>query len=78
MHVLRRALFHDWPAIVLAALTLAAIGLYLQVGPAQPEGAGYRVIDIAKVRRLQDSGDLSTREASWYHPNEAQGGRAAR
>jgi hypothetical protein len=74
MNVLRRTLVHDWPAIALAGLTLAGIGLYLQVGPARQEGTGYRVIDIAAVRRLQDSGDLSTREARWYHRNEAQEG----
>lgn len=75
MHVLRRTLVHDWPLIALAMSTLAGIGLYLQVGPTLHKGAGYRVIDTAKVRHLQDSGELSTHEARWYHPNEAQQGR---
>jgi hypothetical protein len=78
MHALRRTLVHDWPVIALALSTLAGIGLYLQVGPTLHEGAGYRVIDTAKVRRLQDSGELSTREARWYHPAESQQERSAK
>ncbi len=66
MHEIRRILSHDWPIISLVVINLAGIGLYLGVGPAAQEGAGYRVIDIKTVQRLLDSGDLSLHEADWY------------
>ena len=58
---------HDWPIIALVLVNLLAIGVHLGVGPVLQEGAGYRVIDTAAVRRLMDAGDLSGREADWYH-----------
>lgn len=69
MHEIRRILSHDWPIISLVVINLAGIGLYLGVGPAAQEGAGYRVIDIKTVQRLLDSGDLSLHEADWYQSN---------
>jgi hypothetical protein len=69
MHELRRILTHDWPVIVLVAITLAGVGLYLGAGPAWQKGAGYRVIDIKAVQRMLDSGDLSRHEAEWYRSN---------
>jgi hypothetical protein len=66
MHELRRILVHDWPIMMLVAVNLAGIGLYLGVGPALQQGAGYRVIDIKAVHRLLDAGELSTHEAEWY------------
>lgn len=69
MHELRRILTHDWPVIILVAINLAGIGLYLGVGPAAQEGAGFRVIDIKTVQRLLDAGDLNLHEADWYRGN---------
>ena len=68
MHSLTRTLTHDWPIITLVLINLLGIGLYLGVGPARQEGAGYRVIDTQAVRRLLDAGSLSGREADWYPP----------
>jgi len=68
MGSIRRLFRHDWPILSLVAANLAFIGLYLGVGPPTSDGAGYRVIDTGAVRRLLDSGDLSGREADWYHP----------
>ena len=72
MHSLTRVLSHDWLIIVLALVNLLAIGVHLGVGPVRQEGAGYRVIDTAAVRRLMDAGDLSGREADWYHPTQPE------
>jgi hypothetical protein len=63
---LRRLLIHDWLILILVVVNLVAIGLYLGVGPSTIEGAGYRVIDFKAVRRLMDSGELSSHEATWY------------
>ncbi|RMG38596.1 MAG: hypothetical protein D6720_00925 [Gammaproteobacteria bacterium] len=68
---LRRVLHHDWPAILLLILTLGSIVGYLEIGPGAGSRGGYRVIDFARVRRLMDSGQLSTQEARWYHRTEA-------
>ena len=73
MHELRRILVHDWPIMMRIALNLAGIGLYLGVGPALQQGAGYRVIDIKAVHRLLDAGELSTHEADWYQRNLPSG-----
>lgn len=73
MTELRRVLVHDWPIMMLVALNLAGIGLYLGVGPALQQGAGYRVIDIKAVQRLMDAGELSTHEAEWYLRNLPSG-----
>jgi hypothetical protein len=73
MHELRRILVHDWPIMMLVAINLAGIGLYLGVGPALQQGAGYRVIDIKAVHRLLDAGKLSTHEAEWYQRNLPSG-----
>ena len=70
---LRRILFHDWPVITLVALNLVGIGLYLGVGPATLQGAGYRIIDIKAVHRLLDAGELSTHEADWYQHKAPSG-----
>jgi hypothetical protein len=61
--------------MALVALNLAGIGLYLGVGPALQQGASYRVIDIKAVRRMLDTGELSTHEADWYQ-HEAPSGKA--
>jgi hypothetical protein len=78
MHELRRTLIHDWPIMMLVALNLAGIGLYLGVGPALQQGAGYRVIDIRAVQRLLDAGELSTHEAQWYHRDTAPAKEASK
>lgn len=72
MSELRRTLSHDWPIIALVTFNLAGIGLYLGVGPALQEGAGYRVIDIRTVQRLLDAGDLSLHEADWYQSDTSR------
>ena len=68
MRLLRRIITHDWLILSLVLTNFLFIGLYLGVGPPSGAGAGYRVIDTEAVRRLLDSGDLSGREADWYHP----------
>ena len=73
MHELRRILIHDWPIIIMVTLNLTGIGLYLGVGPALQQGAGYRVIDIRTVKQLMDEGELSIHEAEWYQRNLSSG-----
>jgi hypothetical protein len=63
----------------LVALTLLAIGLYLDEGlrQAELEGAGWRRIDLEALQRRIETGELREREADWYHPatpEEAAGG----
>lgn len=60
----------DWRLLGFIALSLATIGLYLAAGLAQLEqsGSGWRRIDTDAVRKRIDSGELSGREADWFHP----------
>ena len=71
-HPIRHGLRHDWPILLLVLANLSGIALYLGVGQAAREGAGYRVIDEAAVRRLLDAGDLSGHEALWYHQSRPE------
>jgi hypothetical protein len=60
----------DWRFLGFITLSLATMGLYLATGLAQLEqsGSGWRRIDTDAVRKLMDSGELSGREADWFHP----------
>jgi hypothetical protein len=60
----------DWRFLGFITLSLTTIGLYLATGLAQLEqsGSGWRRIDTDAVRKLMDSGELSGREADWFHP----------
>ena len=73
----------DWRFLAFMALNLAAIGFYLATGSARLEqsGSGWRRIDIERVQKLMDSGELSGQEAQWFHralPEERSGGSNAR
>ncbi len=59
----------DWRFIGFMVLSVAAIGLYLAAGLNRLEqsGSSWRRIDIESVQRLMDSGELSEREAEWFH-----------
>jgi hypothetical protein len=53
----------------LIALTAVLIALYLGEGLslATREGSGHRVIDRRALERRIEAGDLTDREAIWYH-----------
>jgi hypothetical protein len=53
----------------LLASTLLCIGLFLahRVGDRVMAGAGWRAIDGQALQQRLEAGDLSDREASWYH-----------
>lgn len=55
------------------ALSLVLIAVYLDQsqGEASRQGAGYRVIDLATLKRRIDAGELREREAQWYRPSRA-------
>jgi hypothetical protein len=63
----------DWRFLALVALACLAIALQLaqQLDLAQRQGSSWRTLDLKALERRIDSGDLSAREADWYHP--AQG-----
>ena len=54
----------------LIALTLVLIALALgeALRPTAPTGSGHRIIDLKTLERRIAAGDLSDREAAWYHP----------
>ena len=58
----------------LIAMTALLIALHLGEGLrlAAREGSGHRVIDVKALERRIDAGDLSDREADWYHPASPQ------
>jgi hypothetical protein len=60
----------DWGFVGLAGLNLAVIVLYLATGLVElgSTGTGWRRVDVDAVRQRIDSGELSGREAQWYHP----------
>lgn len=71
----------DWRFVGWIGLTLLCIGLYLSTaGPGRERAhPGWRRIDTVLLQRRIDSGDLSGREAQWYHPARPgeQSGEAA-
>ncbi len=65
----------------LIALTLVLIALYQgeALRLAAHPGSGHRVIDRKALERRIEAGELSDREAGWYHPatpEETGGARA--
>ena len=73
----------DWRFIGFMVLSLVAIGFYLAASLTRLEqsGSSWRRIDIEAVQRLMDSGELSGREAEWFHstrPEERSGGSISR
>lgn len=70
VHTTLRRHRHDLELLVLVGLLLMAIAGHLaeELGSARQEGASWRHIDTEAVRRLIDAGELSDREALWYHP----------
>ena len=63
----------EWRFLGFAGLNLVAIAMYLGAGLArlEPTGTGWRRVDIDAVRQRMDSGELSGREAQWYHPTRS-------
>jgi hypothetical protein len=66
---------HDMPLVVLVAANLLAVAGFLGVGPpeAAPGSGGWRRVDIEAVSRRIQAGDLSAREALWYHAARESG-----
>jgi hypothetical protein len=58
----------------LIALTGLLIALHLEEGLllAALAGSGHRVIDLKTLEWRIDAGDLTDREADWYHPATPQ------
>jgi len=54
----------------LIALTLLLMALHLgsSLRLAEISGTGWRVLDLPALQRRVESGELSDREAHWYHP----------
>ena len=63
---------NDLELLLLVGAVLLAVAGYLvqELGAARQEGASWRRIDTEAVERLIEAGDLSDREALWYHPEE--------
>ena len=59
----------DLRLLALLGSTLLCIGLFLgqQTGEAVSNTGGWRQIDLPTLQQRIDAGDLSDREASWYH-----------
>jgi len=73
----------DWRFIGFILLSLSAVCAYLVSGSVQLEQSGdsWRPIDTERVRRLLESGELSGKEAQWFHPtrpDERSGSSGAR
>ncbi len=64
-----RLLRRDARFISLVLLNLLALALYLGQGAlgVDDTGKAWRKIDIQAIQRLLDAGELSDREALWYH-----------
>jgi hypothetical protein len=54
----------------LVALTLLLISLHLgsSLRLAERSGTGWRTVDLPALQRRIETGELSDREADWYHP----------
>jgi hypothetical protein len=66
----------------LIVLTAVLVALHLGEGLrlAGREGSGHRVIDLKALERRIEAGDLTDREALWYHqtrPEDTPDGRPA-
>ena len=53
----------------LVGITVWLLALYLNAGLrlAQQEGSGWRTIDLEALQRRVETGELTDREAQWYH-----------
>lgn len=62
----------DLPFLLTVLMNLAVIGLYLgqELSDAGEAGKTWRRIDTEAVQRLLDMGELSDREALWYHSTD--------
>lgn len=68
IHPLRR---RDRTFVALLLLSLVLIGLLLDAerrAAKRADGASWRRIDLKALERRIDSGQLSDREALWFHP----------
>ncbi len=68
---------NDLELLAMVSVVMLAIAGYLaeEIGNARQEGASWRRIDTEAVRTLIDAGDLSDREALWYHRSPPPGER---
>jgi hypothetical protein len=60
----------DFRLLALLGATLVCVGLFLsqQGGEAANTSGGWRQIDLPTLQQRIDAGELSDREALWYHP----------
>jgi len=80
MHQLRHIHERELRFLGLVLITGLVIALQLvdSLRPLGLSGSGWRVIDRQAVERRIESGELSDREASWYHPLSNDEAGAAR
>lgn len=77
---MQSALRHPHPrdlrflGLVGGMLALIASYLFSGYGLLEQRGSSWRRVDLEAVQQRIDSGDLSGREASWYHPAETAPG----
>jgi len=55
--------------LIALSLVLIALGLGDALRAAAQPGSGYRVLDRKALERRIQAGELSEREAGWYHPS---------
>jgi hypothetical protein len=60
----------DFRLLALLGATLLCIALFLaqQAGQTITASGGWRQIDLPTLQQRIDAGELSDREARWYHP----------
>jgi hypothetical protein len=66
---LRRWKARDSKFLFFIVLNLSLLTIYVTQGALRPEPAGdsWRRIDLPALQQKLDKGELSTREADWYH-----------
>jgi hypothetical protein len=71
---------HDWALLLLVGASLAAVAAFLGAGPGAPgQGTGgWRRVDAEAVRLRIEAGDLSSREALWWHAEDGRRPGASR
>ena len=69
--LIRHHLLRDLRFVGMLLLTLVLIGGFVagQRDAVQGEGSAWRRIDLQALQERIESGDLSDREALWYHPS---------
>jgi hypothetical protein len=72
--VLRHRHLREWRFAALVVASVVLIGLHLAAGLERlgPEGSGWRRIDLETLQRRMEAGELSDREALWYHPTRPE------